>query len=414
MEYIINGGRTLRGELPVYGAKNCALALLGATVLTDDEVILFNCPNIVDVSNMIKLLQSMGKTIVRNGDTLSVKGGLGSVCAPSAYATLLRGSALVLGSSIARYHRIALPLPGGCAIGARPMDIHLDGLQAMGIDVLYESDMVSCAGIPVGTDYKLRFASVGATENLLCASVLARGNSVLRNVAIEPEVVALEQMLVRMGARISGIGTDTISVEGVRKLHGADFAIIPDRIVAATYLSAAVATRGEVTLTHCRPDHLRAFLDVLQPHCSVRCHGDAIRLSAPEIPCGYGEIVTAPYPLFPTDMQSLMLSLAACSRGKTIIRETLFENRLAHNAAELRKMGADIVVSGNTATVAGKSLHGADVIASDLRGGAGLVLAALASDGTSTVRGVEHIDRGYADLALDLNKLGADIVCKEA
>ena len=249
MEYIINGGRTLRGELPVYGAKNCALALLGATVLTDDEVILFNCPNIVDVSNMIKLLQSMGKTIVRNGDTLSVKGGLGSVCAPSAYATLLRGSALVLGSSIARYHRIALPLPGGCAIGARPMDIHLDGLQAMGIDVLYESDMVSCAGIPVGTDYKLRFASVGATENLLCASVLARGNSVLRNVAIEPEVVALEQMLVRMGARISGIGTDTISVEGVRKLHGADFAIIPDRIVAATYLSAAVATRGEVTLT---------------------------------------------------------------------------------------------------------------------------------------------------------------------
>ncbi len=414
MEYIINGGKTLRGELPVYGAKNCALALLGATVLTDDEVILFNCPNIVDVSNMIKLLQSMGKVIVRNGDTLSVKGELGSVCAPSAYATLLRGSALVLGSSIAHYHRIALPLPGGCAIGARPMDIHLDGLQAMGIDVLYESDMVSCAGIPVGTDYKLRFASVGATENLLCASVLARGNSVLRNVAIEPEVVALEQMLVRMGARISGIGTDTISVEGVRKLHGADFAIIPDRIVAATYLSAAVATRGEVTLTHCRPDHLRAFLDVLQPHCSVRCYGDAIRLSAPEIPCGYGEIVTAPYPLFPTDMQSLMLSLAACSRGKTIIRETLFENRLAHNAAELHKMGADIVVSGNTATVAGKSLHGADVVASDLRGGAGLVIAALASDGTSTVRGVEHIDRGYADLALDFNKLGADIVCKEA
>lgn len=413
MHYIVNGGNQLKGEIAVYGAKNCALALLGATVLTDDSVVLRNCPDIVDVENMLKLLQSMGKNVVRNRDTVEVNGGLTTTNAPQSLATLLRGSALILGSALARYHQIDLPLPGGCAIGSRPMDIHLDGLTAMGAQVDYVDSSVHCRGRIKGATYTMRFASVGATENLLCASVLAEGESVLINCATEPEVVALEQLLVKMGAKIKGIGSQIITVTGVKSLHGATFDVIADRIVTATYISATVATLGNVTVTNCCPRHLQAFVDLLRPHFDVVEYADAVSIRADKQPIGYGSVTTAPYPNFATDMQSLLLSLAAVSDGgQTVITEKLFENRLQHNAEQLKKMGAEITVNGDTATVYGRHLTGAEVQSFDLRGGAGLVVASLNARGTSTVMGIEHINRGYDNLAQNLCALGADIqVC---
>ena len=410
MDYIINGGTRLSGEISVYGAKNCALALLGATVLTNDTVVLYNCPEIEDVNNMLRLLQAMGKKAQRKGDTVQIFGGLCTTTAPSRYATLIRGSALILGSALARYHAVDLPLPGGCAIGARPMDIHLLGLEAMGVTVEETPDSLHCYGAPHGATYNLRFASVGATENLLCASVLANGQTVLTNCATEPEVVALEQMLIAMGAQIEGVGTRTLVVNGVDRLHGTVFKVIPDRIVAATYLAATVATRGDVAVTNCDPKHLTAFTEVLQPHFKLQRYDDAIRLTVERQPLGYGSVTTAPYPLFPTDMQSLLMSLAAFSDGgQTQICEKLFENRLQHNAQELMKMGGFIEVENDVAFVYGRKLYGATVQAHDLRGGAGLVIAALNAEGVSRVRDVEHVNRGYSKLAENLNTVGAQI-----
>ena len=411
MDYIVSGGKRLSGEIAVYGAKNCALALLGATVLTDEEVVLRNCPEIVDVENMLNLLRGMGKHVLRSKDVVRVWGGLSTTSAPRSIATLLRGSALILGSTVAKYNQIELPLPGGCAIGARPIDIHLNGLETLGIDVQCNEDGVRCYGAPKGANYRLRFASVGATENMLCACALAEGESALTNCATEPEVVALEQLLQLMGAKIDGIGSSTVEIVGVEKLHGAEFDVIPDRIVAATYLSAAVATFGDVTVTNCNPLHLKAFLDALSPHFYIEQFDDAIRIKVTEQPQSYGEITTAPYPYFPTDMQSLMLSLAAFSKGgRTVIVEKLFENRLKHNADELNKMGAFVTVNENSATVIGRILRAANVASHDLRGGAGLVIAALNAEGTSVVSGVEHINRGYVNLADNLCLIGADVV----
>ena len=410
MDYIINGGKRLSGEIPVYGAKNCALALLGATVLTNDTVVLQNCPEIADVNNMLMLLQSMGKRVTRKGDTVQIFGGLCTTSAPERYATLIRGSALILGSTLARYHTVDLPLPGGCAIGARPMDIHLLGLQQMGVTVEEAPDSLHCYGRPHGANYNLRFASVGATENLLCASVLAKGETVLTNCATEPEVVGLAEMLIAMGADIQGVGETTVTIKGVDKLHGAVFKVIPDRIVAATYLSATVATFGDVTVTNCNPAHLKAFTDLLEPRFKLALYDDAIRLTVDKQPADYGRVITAPYPLFPTDMQSLVMSLAAFSDGgRTEICEKLFENRLQHNADELAKMGASIEVEGDVAKICGRQLHGAAVQAHDLRGGAGLIVAALNAEGTSRVCDVEHVNRGYSKLAENLAAIGADI-----
>lgn len=410
MDYIISGGKRLSGEISVYGAKNCALALLGATVLTNDTVVLNNCPDIADVDNMLRLLQAMGKKISRRADTVQIFGGLTTTSAPQCYATLIRGSALILGSTLARYHTVDLPLPGGCAIGARPMDIHLAGLEAMGVTVEHAPDSLHCCGVPHGASYNLRFASVGATENLLCASALAKGETVLTNCATEPEVVALAQMLVAMGAKIDGVGTTTLVVKGVDRLHGTVFNVIPDRIVAATYLAATVAACGDVTVTHCNPAHLAAFTDLLQPHFNLQQYDDAIRLVVERQPHGYGSVTTAPYPLFPTDMQSLLMSLAAFSNGgQTVICEKLFENRLRHNAIELAKMGGAVEVNGDTADIYGRRLHGARVFAHDLRGGAGLVVAALNAEGQSTVCDVEHVNRGYSKLAESLLNVGAEI-----
>ncbi len=410
MDYIIEGGRRLSGEIAVCGAKNCALPLLGASVLTDEQIVLHNCPAIVDVFNMLELLKAMGKSVFWQGDTVTVSGKLSTTTAPQHLARLLRGSALILGGTLAAYGSVNLPLPGGCAIGARPMDIHLKGLESMGAEISCYDNALHCNGVLHSAEYEMRFASVGATENLLCAAVLAKGTTVLSNCATEPEIEALERMLVKMGAKIEGIGTPDVSVTSVKKLHGVEFDIIPDRIVAATYLSAAVAAGGQITVTNCNTNHLHAFLNVLRPHFNVVQYADAVTVTCERQPLGYGRICTAPYPFFPTDMQSLLLAMASFSNGgQTVVQENLFENRLEHIASELVKLGGNITVKGNSATVTGSKLTASNVVARDLRGGAALAVAGLNADGKTVVHGAENICRGYMDLDICLNVLGAKI-----
>lgn len=410
MDYIINGGKRLLGEICVYGAKNCVLPLLGASVLTDEDLILHNCPKITDVLNMLSLLESMGKRVAWKGNTIVIGGRLTSTQAPSSLARLLRGSNLVLGSALTKYGELDLPLPGGCAIGARPMDIHLDGLERMGAEITCANNVLHCKGKLKGANYAMRFASVGATENLVCAAALAEGETVLQECATEPEIEALERLIVAMGGNIEGVGTPNLVIKGVKRLSGAEFDVIPDRIVAATYLACAAASRGRVTVTKCRAEHLRSFLNLLYPHFEITEYSDAITIDCDGQPRGYGRIVTAPYPFFPTDMQSLVLAMASfADGGHTVIRENLFENRLTHIASELAKMGAEIRVEGNVAHVKGCPLKGQEVTAYDLRGGAALIVAALNAEGQTRVRGAENVCRGYLDIVSCLASLGADI-----
>lgn len=414
MDYIINGGKRLNGEIAVYGAKNCVLPLLGASVLTDEDIVLRNCPKITDVVNMLRLLEFMGKRVAWQGDSITIGGRLTSTQAPQALAKLLRGSNLILGSALAKYGEIDLPLPGGCAIGARPMDIHLVGLERMGVEIKCSDNVLICKGKPQGAAYSMRFASVGATENLVCAAALTNGETTLLNCATEPEVEALERLIVAMGGQIEGIGTPNLTIKGVKRLHGAEFAVIPDRIVAATYLSAAVSAGGKVTVTNCNTQHLRAFLNLLHPHFNIKEYADAVTITCDKQPQGYGRVVTAPYPFFPTDMQSLVLALASCADGgQTVIRENLFESRLSHIANELLKMDADVRVEDNVAHVKGCKLRGTNVTAYDLRGGAALVVAGLNASGQTVVRGGENICRGYLNIADCLSVVGADIVEKD-
>lgn len=409
MDYIIEGGNKLDGELSIYGAKNCALALLGATVLTDEEIVLTNCPQIVDVENMLQLLKSLGKKIWRVGDVVGISGELTTTNVNNPITSLIRGSVLVLGSIMSKYGQIQLSMPGGCAIGKRPIDIHLDGLKAMGIAVQETQTEVVCGGKPKSISYKLRFPSVGATQNLICASVLSKGKTVLKNCAIEPEIVALERLLIKMGARIAGVGCSTVTIEGVQSLHTATAEIIPDRVVTATYLSAVVCAGGKLQLTNCKPLHLRSFLQLLSANFPTKIHKDAITIDVCKKALSYGTVHTAPYPFFPTDMQSLLLSMACFASGKTVIVENLFENRLSHNAKQLNAMGGAISVQNNVATVSGGNLLGGKVYAMDLRGGAGLVVAGLGAHGTTTVCDVRHVQRGYIDLAQNLSLVGAKI-----
>lgn len=409
MDYLISGGNKLYGTLNVYGAKNCALACLGATLLTDEEVVLTNVPYITDVQNMLRLLSETGKRVVRDGDVVCVSGKVDTTVVSQQTARLIRGSTLVLGAMLARYGRVTLPLTGGCAIGARPLDIHCDGLRAFGAEVCECNRDITASGALHGTDYSLRFASVGATENLLCAATLGQGTFVLRNCAVEPEVTALAEMLVSMGAKIDGVGKSTLTVQGVRRLGGTEFRVVPDRIVAATYISAVCACGGNLTLYDCPTEYLTAFVDKSCGNAKVRRYDNYCEFAVNARCKSAGHIVTAPYPAYHTDMQSLGLTLAAMSRGKTVVTENLFENRLCHNAEQLNKMGADVRVVGNSAFVNGSKLHGADIVAADLRGGAALTVAALAAEGKSKLVGAENIERGYMNLDVCLASVGASI-----
>ena len=408
----ISGRRPLEGEVRISGAKNAALPILCATLLTPEPLRLANVPRLMDVATMAKLLGQMGVAVERGAEgemTLQSR----TISDPTASYELvktMRASVMVLGPLLARCGQAKVSLPGGCAIGQRPVDQHVKGLQAMGASISIEHGyMHATAGRLRGARIAMDMVTVTGTENLMMAAVLAEGASVLENAAREPEVVDLAKCLVAMGAKIEGAGEDVIRIEGVRALHGAAHRVMPDRIETGTYLAAAAAVGGKVRLTGAAPETLDATLEKLrEAGARISCTSTEITIEMKQRPASVS-VRTAPYPGFATDMQAQFMALAAVADGTALITETIFENRFMH-ALEMQRLGADISIQGNTATVRGvERLQGACVMATDLRASAGLVIAALAAEGETVVDRIYHLDRGYEALEKKLSGLGARV-----
>ena len=410
----ISGGRSLSGELHVSGAKNSALVLMATCLLTRDPVRLRNVPPLTDIAAMGEMLTSLGGRVRRQGDCLELSGeAVNNSTAPYELVNSLRASFFCIGPLLARMGMAKVPLPGGCQIGTRPVVEHVKGLKALGAQVTIEHGVVT-AVVP-GRGHRLSGGrihmdcpSVGATETLMMAAALADGETVIDNAALEPEVLDLAGLLIAMGARIRGAGTPTITIVGVERLHGADYAVIPDRIEAGTFLLAAAITRSQLRVSPVIPEHLGAVITKLEEAgCSIEHDGIGLTIKADQI--NAVDLRTQPFPGFPTDLQAPFMSLLATARGTSVITENIFENRLQH-VAELQRMGADIRMQGNTAFVEGVArLSGAPVRGTDLRASAAMVLAGLGAEGITTVRGLEFLDRGYANLEVKLNAAGARI-----
>ena len=410
----ISGGRRIDGELQVSGAKNAALPILAATLLTEEPVTVRNVPHLNDISTMIKLLGCMGARLVREGDA-SIAADASAVdnySAPYELVKTMRASILVLGPILSRFGRAHVSFPGGCAIGSRPVDLHLRGLEAMGANIEVDGGYINAQvdGPLQGAHILMETVTVGGTENLMMAATLARGQTVLENAAREPEVVDLANCLIAMGARISGHGTSSIVIEGVESLRGCTYEVMPDRIEAGTYLVAAAATRGRILLRGACPQSLEAVLHKLEEAgASIEVRGDRIELDMQGRRPQAVNIKTAPHPGFPTDMQAQFTAMNAVAEGTSTVTETVFENRLIQTH-EMNRMGAHIVIEGNTAIITGQErLRGAPVMASDLRASASLVIAGLVAEGETLVDRIYHIDRGYERIEEKLQSLGADI-----
>ena len=413
-KFSIHGGRRLDGEIRISGAKNAALPILAATLLTDDTLRIRNVPDLQDITTMIDLLASMGVVLRRDErHGLEADGAnIGSFTAPYELVKTMRASILVLGPMLARFGQAQVSFPGGCAIGSRPIDLHLHGLQAMGAEIEIDGGYINArvAGRLHGAHVLFDKVTVGGTENLLMAACLANGRTVLENAAREPEIVDLARCLQRMGAQIAGAGTDTLVIEGVERLHGCDYTVMPDRIETGTFLVAAAATRGRVKLRDTRADILEAVLVKLtEAGAHIEEGEDWIALDMQGRRPRAVSIRTAPYPAFPTDMQAQFTAMNAVAEGSSTMTETIFENRLIQ-VHEMNRMGAHIVVEGHTAIVEGVSaLRGAPVMATDLRASASLVIAGLVAEGETVVERIYHIDRGYECIEEKLQMLGADI-----
>jgi len=407
----IEGGRPLGGEVSVSGAKNAALPILCASLLSAEPLELDNVPRLHDVSTALRLLARMGVRPERDGSRVSLDASsLDSVEAPYDLVKTMRASVLVLGPLLARFGEARVSLPGGCAIGQRPVDQHIKGMQAMGADVRIEHGyVVARASRLRGARIVTDMVTVTGTENLLMAAVLADGETVIENAAREPEVVDLARALAAMGARIAGAGTDRIVVQGVARLHGARHRVMPDRIEAGTFLCAAAATGGEVTLRDADPASMDATLDKLrEAGAGIEADGERIRLTMAGRPRAVN-LRTAPYPGFATDMQAQFMALNCIAEGTGVVTETIFENRFMH-ALELQRLGADVAIEGHTAVVRGvPRLSGATVMATDLRASASLVIAGLVADGETTIERIYHLDRGYEAVEGKLAALGARI-----
>ncbi|HJY83093.1 MAG TPA: UDP-N-acetylglucosamine 1-carboxyvinyltransferase [Candidatus Binatia bacterium] len=409
---VVRGGVTLRGEIAVSGAKNAALPLLFASLLTADECRLGRVPQLADIHTALRLLRDLGIQYDWLSDTEVVLKAdvVPHLEAPYDLVKTMRASFLVLGPLLARFGRARVATPGGCAIGARPVNIHLDGLQQLGAAIRVQQGYVEAETKRLrGAQINLEFPSVGATENLMMAAALAEGTTVLDNAAREPEIEDLALMLNKMGARINGAGSSTVIIEGVSTLHGAEHIVIPDRVEVGTFLIAGAMTSGDVLVRGSRGDHLQAFLVKLrETGASIEETADGIRVHSAGRPTSV-VLITEPYPGFPTDLQAQMMALLTLSDGQSILTETIFENRFLH-AQELTRFGADIRVHGNTAEVRGVAfLSGAPVMATDLRASVSLILAGLAAQGVTEVSRVYHLDRGYERLEEKLSQLGADI-----
>ncbi len=412
----ISGGHPLHGHVRISGAKNSALVIMAGALLCGDDCRIRNVPLLADVEKMGQVLSSLGVHIERHGETLDINAkDFCSSKAPYELVTQLRASFFAIGPILARLGVAQMPLPGGCAIGARPVDLHVRGLQAMGAEVQIEHGI--CNAFVPGISRRLKGAkiyldmpSVGATETLMMAAVLAEGETIIENAAREPEVVDLANFCISMGAKIQGAGSSTITINGVTQLHGTDYTIIPDRIETGTFMIAAAITRSELLLSPVAPDHLIPVIAKLQEvGVSITEEtADCLRV-LPAEHLRATNIDTLPHPGFPTDMQAPFMSLLTLAEGDSIINETVFENRLRH-ASELNRLGADIRVKGNTAFVKGVShLSGAPVLGTDLRAAAALVVAGLAASGTTTIQGLRFLDRGYDRLDLKLQQLGAKV-----
>ena len=410
----ITGNGKLNGEIVVSGAKNAALPLMCAGLLSGGTLRLTNVPMLADVKTTEKLLQGMGATVTGDGvSQFEINGGtVNNTCAPYDLVRTMRASILVLGPTLARFGKAEVSLPGGCAIGARPVDQHLKGLEAMGARIVIEHGYVKATapeGKLKGARVVMDMVTVGGTENLLMAATLAEGTTVLENCAMEPEVVDLANCLVKMGAKIQGIGTPTMTVEGVAELHGAEHSVVPDRIEAGTFLCAVAMTGGKVVLRNAAPHTMQVVLDKLvEAGAVIEAGDDWISIDMQQRPKAVN-IRTAEHPAFPTDMQAQFMAMNAVAEGSSKVVETIFENRFMH-VPELNRMGADISVEGNTAMVRGvEKLSGATVMATDLRASACLVISGLVADGETIVDRIYHLDRGYEHIEKKLGGVGAKI-----
>ncbi len=415
-KFHIRGGRTLKGSVAISGAKNSALPCMAAALLTPETVILHNIPYVRDIITQRRLLEDLGATVLTPElRTHKINAALIELFeAPYELVKTMRASVLALGPLLARFGKAKVSLPGGCAIGTRPIDLHLEGFRRLGAEVSLEAGNVVArapkGGRLIGSEIHFDKVTVTGTENLMMAATLARGQTIIHGAASEPEILDLAELLNRMGARVRGAGTRRIEVDGVEALGGAEHTIIPDRIETGTFMIAAAITRGELEIKHCRPDHLTSIIEKLR-EAGVRI--DELNPATLHVSCGpemaAKDVTTEPYPSFPTDMQAQYMTLMTQTHGRSAISETVFENRFMH-ASELQRMGARIQIEGNTATVDGPTqLTGAPVIASDLRASASLVLAGLVAEGETVIDRVYHIDRGYEKIESKLGTLGADI-----
>ena len=410
---VVTGGARLEGDVRISGAKNAVLPILCATLLADAPVRITNVPRLHDVFTTAKLLAGLGAGIVHEGDAMTVDPrSVNSHIAPYELVKTMRASVLVLGPLLAKFGDAEVSLPGGCAIGSRPVDLHIKGLQALGAEISVDHGFIKARsnGRLKGARHVFELVSVGATENVLMAAALAEGTTVLENAAMEPEIVDLADCLVAMGARIEGAGTSRIVIEGVDALQGCEHAVIADRIETGTFLVAAAMTGGRVTATHARPDTLDAVLDKLrEAGADISIDGDGITLDMQGKRPRAVNLTTAPHPAFPTDMQAQFMALDCVADGVGVINETIFENRFMH-VNELVRLGADIRVDGHTAVVRGsEALSGAPVMATDLRASASLILAGLVADGDTVIDRIYHLDRGYENIEAKLSALGASI-----
>ncbi|MGI6049645.1 MAG: UDP-N-acetylglucosamine 1-carboxyvinyltransferase [Acetivibrionales bacterium] len=413
--FVINGGKPLFGSAVISSSKNAILPIISACLLTDEECIIKQIPGLDDVAGMCELVSNLGADVRVDGKTRNIY-----ICAKSLsghtaeyeLVSKLRASFLVMGPLLAKAGKAKVALPGGCPIGSRPVDLHLKGFEAMGakIDNGHGFIEARCPGNKLkGTTIYLDFPSVGATENLITAAVLAEGQTIIENAASEPEIVDLASFLTKMGAKISGAGTDTIIIDGVDKVNGAEHTIMPDRIEAGTFMTAAALTGGDITLLNVVPEHLKPVTAKLRESgMEIIENGNSVKVRGIARPSAL-DIKTHPFPGFPTDMQAQLSAYSCFAEGTSVIVETIFENRFMH-VNELRRMGAQIRVDGRTAIIEGiESLQGAQVRATDLRAGAALVIAGLAARGTTEVLDIHHIDRGYEFIENKLQRLGADI-----
>lgn len=410
-KYIIEGGRPLYGEVEIQSAKNAVLPLLAAAVLTEQKVVIHKCPRITDVLNMVQILCELGFKTRFEGEELEIDGAdAANHEIPAALAKEMRSSVFMLGSVIARFGKARIAYPGGCDIGLRPIDLHLSGLRRLGVSIDEDGGYIDCKCDELcGAEIVLDCPSVGATENIMLAAVKAKGRTVIRNAAKEPEIVDLAGFLNRMGAKVKGAGGAVISVEGVAKLNGVEYTPISDRIEAGTFLIASAMCGGELLLRNTDSDNLASLIHKLcEISCKIHAEDDKIYIQS-ERRLSPKLVETSPYPGFPTDLQAQMTALACICEGATVIVENLFETRFKH-IPELIRMGADITVRGRSAFIRGvPTLKGADVFAGDLRGGAALTLAAISAEGLSTVSDLSHIDRGYSGFEYKLRGIGARI-----